>query len=301
MEEEIQEPLAIGDAQARAEEAFARTWPATSDWFEVYKIRDNVFAIHEPHYFQRNYSYLVVGDEQALLIDAGAQGGKGINGLVRSLTDRPYAVLPTHLHYDHLGSLAEFEKIWLADTPSVREARQGDGLYRLPQASTLDAEEGFSPEPLKVDRLIAPDSDINLGGVSLKVLYAPGHSRDDIVIFDPAANLLFVGDYIYPGLLISGNPEVYAATTAKLLDIINERTLLLGAHANHRRHAAPIMTGNALVALENFLNELATGKAESKNFHNAVYKIASARRYIINEKMSFLNDLVWSDGTKYEF
>lgn len=309
MEEEIQEPLTIADVQAQAEKAFdrplraagGRTENAGENWFEIYKIRDNVFALYEPHYFQRNYSYLVVGREQALLIDAGAQGGKNINGLVRSLTDRPCAVLPTHLHYDHLGGLAEFEKIWLADTPSVREARQSDGRYLLPQTSTLDAEEGLNPEPLKVDRLISPDETIDLGGVRLKALSAPGHSRDDIVLFDPAANILFVGDYIYPGPLISGNDRAYAATTARLLDVINDRTLLLSAHANSRRNAAPVMGRSDLEALRRFLDELATGKLESKKISDAAYKIASADRYIINKKISLLNELVWSDGTKYEF
>ena len=61
------------------------------------------------------------------------------------------------------------------------------------------------------------------------------------------------------------------------------------------------MAGSNLVALQHFLKEKDTSKTESKNFHDAVYKIASARRYFINEKMSFLNELVWSDGTKYEF
>ena len=40
-------------------------------WFEVYKIRPGVFAIYEPHQFEEVISYLIAGDQKAVLFDTG--------------------------------------------------------------------------------------------------------------------------------------------------------------------------------------------------------------------------------------
>ena len=85
----------------------------------VYKIRDNILAISEPRYYQGNFSYLVVGERKALLIDAGATAKHDIAAVVNALTAKPVAVLPTHLHFDHLGGLARFDEVWLPDTSTL--------------------------------------------------------------------------------------------------------------------------------------------------------------------------------------
>ena len=40
-------------------------------WYEVYKVAPAVYAIYEPHQFEETISYLIVGDEQALLLTPG--------------------------------------------------------------------------------------------------------------------------------------------------------------------------------------------------------------------------------------
>ena len=42
-----------------------------SDWFEVYRVDPDVYAIYEPRQWQEVISYLVVGRERALLFDTG--------------------------------------------------------------------------------------------------------------------------------------------------------------------------------------------------------------------------------------
>src|SRR5580658_6754223 len=76
---------------------------AVSDgWFEVYQLPGNVYAFYEPRQDQQVLSYLIVGDQRALLFDSGLGIGN-IGGIVRRLTSLPVLVLNSHTHFDHVG------------------------------------------------------------------------------------------------------------------------------------------------------------------------------------------------------
>lgn len=42
-----------------------------SQWFKVYKLENDIYAIAEPYHFQEVISYLILGDDKALLWDTG--------------------------------------------------------------------------------------------------------------------------------------------------------------------------------------------------------------------------------------
>ena len=44
---------------------------ATDDWFEVYEVGPQVWAIYEPFQWQEGISYLIVGGRSAVLFDTG--------------------------------------------------------------------------------------------------------------------------------------------------------------------------------------------------------------------------------------
>ena len=41
------------------------------EWFEVYRVADGVFAIYEPGQFEEVISFLITGEDRALLFDTG--------------------------------------------------------------------------------------------------------------------------------------------------------------------------------------------------------------------------------------
>ena len=97
------------------------------DWFEVYAIDDDIFAIYEPGQFEEVMSFLIVGEDQALLFDTGLGIGD-MRSVVTELTDRDIIVLNSHTHYDHIGSNYQFDTIYGRDTEYTRGRMAGSPI-----------------------------------------------------------------------------------------------------------------------------------------------------------------------------
>ena len=174
--------------------------------------------------------YLVEG-EKSCLIDSGSQ--KEAKGLVKALKSMgafpPDKVILTHAHYDHAQGVplmvrqaeSKGEKIEIMASreavPLLADARYNDPFNKGPYESITGV------DPLDEGDLV------DLGGVILEVLDAPGHSKDHIAIFDQQNKTLFVGDavgiwidnqtYLPPFMPPSWNPESFSSTINKLRNI----------------------------------------------------------------------------------
>lgn len=150
------------------------------------------------------YVYLLLGD-QAYLIDSGVAGAEVV--ILETLKELGYApaslkaVLLTHAHPDHIGSLQTLQqqtgcevwahdqaRPWIEDVQSQAEARPVPGFHDLVAG------------PVTVDRLL---SEGDLGPVkglgSLQAIHTPGHSRGSISFWLPEQGALFTGDAMCVG------------------------------------------------------------------------------------------------------
>ena len=91
------------------------TWH--NDYYTLEWLDARTVAIAEPLYYQQNINYLILGDERAILFDAGP-GLRRIQPVVNALTNKPVTFVPSHLHYDHLG-----------DGPMMSEFRQSPASH----------------------------------------------------------------------------------------------------------------------------------------------------------------------------
>ena len=132
------------------------------DYWSVEEIAPNTFAIGEPRYYQQNYSYLILGGTQAVMLDAGT-GNRDIRPVLRSLTTLPLTVIPSHLHFDHTGGLGAFEHIAMLDLPALR-AQAKDDRFRPCRYQFLGAYDHLREPTWRVEAWWRPNSVSALGG-----------------------------------------------------------------------------------------------------------------------------------------
>lgn len=174
-------------------------------WFAVRRPEPGIFTIVEPLHEEEVKSYLIVGDERALLLDTG-MGVGDIRALVESLTDRPVFVVNSHAHWDHIGGNRLFEEIWIHAAEAER-LETGVANERLRRAFGPDQLRGALPTgfdaetvsypPTPATGILSGGETFNLGGRTLDVIHCPGHSPGGIALLNHDAGVLFSTDVAY--------------------------------------------------------------------------------------------------------
>lgn len=204
-----QQPARWWDALPRKVYRTLPRIPIRSTWFEVYRVAPGTFAIYEPGHFEEALSYLILGDDHAILFDT-CLGIGDIKAVVDELTPLPVLVVNSHSHVDHVGGDRLFKEIAVLDSPFARErlAKGAPDLSRLlPPGSTWKPfPPGFNRktyrlDPIRPTRFLRDGEVIDLGGRTLDVLATPGHTPDSLCLLDRANRMLFTGDTFYPAPL----------------------------------------------------------------------------------------------------
>jgi glyoxylase-like metal-dependent hydrolase (beta-lactamase superfamily II) len=229
--------------------AFAKLEPAkvADEWFKIYAVAPDVYAINEPRQEEQVTSFLIVGSKRAVLFDSGLGIGR-ISDVVRKLTALPVTVLNSHTHFDHVGGNREFDDVRNFDEPfSQANARGEVGAALRDYAKDTLAEDrvcGSLPPGVTIRSYAMPtwqasatDKDgerLDLGGRTLEVLKTPGHTPDSMCLLDAAHGLLFTGDTYYSGEVFLWAPETdvarYEASIERLAKLAPGLKLLLPAH-----------------------------------------------------------------------
>ena len=231
------------DELPRPSNAALEQVPVASDWFQVYRVADGVYALAEPFQFQEVISYLVLGSRRALLFDTGI-GLVPIRPVVEQLTRLPVDVINSHTHYDHVGGNAEFERILAVDTPYTRANTAGFPHAELAgevapaslcKAAPAGADlAGFHTRAWSPSRFVADGERIDLGGRVIEVLQVPGHTPDAVALLDRADGYLWTGDTYYDGPIWLSVPETdldaYERSIARLAALASGLKALFPAH-----------------------------------------------------------------------
>jgi glyoxylase-like metal-dependent hydrolase (beta-lactamase superfamily II) len=206
----------------------------SQEWFLVYKLTHDTFAIYEPYQFDEAISYLLLGEDKAILVDTGTGIGD-LRKLVEELTQLPITVVNTHAHWDHIGDNHQFDRIICFDHPEcidrllkgvdnarLRPSITGDSIWK-PLPEELDSDTWEIPS-VKPTHLLKDGEIIDLGeDRKLEVIHTPGHSPGSICLLDPKNRLLFTGDIFFPGPLYAYSEDVDIDLYMASIDRLNER------------------------------------------------------------------------------
>jgi glyoxylase-like metal-dependent hydrolase (beta-lactamase superfamily II) len=238
----------------------------TLDWYAISNPSPGVFALLEPLQVERVLSYLVVGNERALLIDTGT-GAVSMREAVATLTDLPILLVNSHSHWDHVGSNHEFDQI-VIHRAEAHELAHGysradiadffgeDALLgQLPAGRSI---ESITIGPSTPTRLLDGGESFDLGGRMIAALHTPGHSPGLLSFLDEENGVLFSTDTAYPGPLYAYSDDTDLETYIRSMELLAE--LAPSLEYVHPSHNADIMPAALLPRMRDALIEVASGK-----------------------------------------
>ena len=195
---------------------------------KIVQLADNVYQAFG---FAASNVYMIIGDDGLIIVDTSetTAAAENILGEFRKITDLPIkTIILTHSHRDHVSGATVFaeggnpdilastrfseDSLFVAsDHPQpvkamqVRTKRQfGIGLSYPDEIIGIGVGPGARPlkgmgaGALPPTRRIDDDGDkINLHGIDLELVRAPGETPDHIVVWYPKKKVLICGDNFY--------------------------------------------------------------------------------------------------------
>lgn len=202
----------------------------------IFEIGYKTWLINE---FGCNNMYVLEGNERSLVVDVG-MGYCNFREIVESLTRKPYDIVITHAHPDHIGMMRQFEKIHI-NKKEVEEApaRKLGGVQVC--EGGMDAIRWMTRPEFDLDEFVwnnrqhlgnwevwTPDESVicrgnldteiiyidegcsfDLGGRVVTGYNLPGHSPGHMYFIDSGSRIAFVGDSV----IFNNGTRFHAAST----------------------------------------------------------------------------------------
>lgn len=188
--------------------------PVASPWFARRRVDDSITLLWEPHVhrIQQCNIWHLRGRKRDLVIDTGL-GIASLSQAAADLFEHSLLAVATHYHYDHTGSLHEF------DNRTIHRAEAVDvTTFSVPGAPpTMLLDEGDV---------------IDLGDRAFEVLHLPGHSPGSIGLWDVDSGVLFSGDAVYDGPLLDEIPGSDLDAYVKTMEMLHDLPVEV-VHAGH--------------------------------------------------------------------
>ncbi|MCR1911690.1 MBL fold metallo-hydrolase [Enterococcus hirae] len=165
--------------------------------------------------------YLVYNDEALLIIDPGEDAAK-IKTQIEKTQQQPVAILLTHTHYDHIGSVEELRQFYQIPVyvSPLEQSWLGDPILNLSGLGRHDDIANIIVSPAEYEFEMKP---YRLGNMTFRVVPTPGHSIGSVsFIFD---DFVVSGDALFKGSI--GRTDLYTGNLEQLLHSIQTQLFVL--------------------------------------------------------------------------
>ncbi len=170
------------------------------------------------------------GSDKALVVDPGEEAER-ILAEVEASGAEVEAILVTHCHFDHIGAVAPVAKATGAPVycPELEVPVLADIMSFVPFA-------GFGPyESYDADETVKGGETLELAGLSLDVIFTPGHSPGHVTYSVRGEEAIFSGDVLFQGSvgrvdLPGGDGPTLLRSIGTLLDSHSPETAVYPGH-----------------------------------------------------------------------
>ena len=134
------------------------------------------------------------GSDRVLIVDPGEEPDRILAALEQT-GGRAEAILLTHCHFDHIGAVAPVAKATGAPVycPEIETPILADIMAFVPW-------EGFGPfESYEADETVRGGEELELAGMTIDVIFTPGHSPGHVTYSVRDEGAIFSGDVLFKG------------------------------------------------------------------------------------------------------
>lgn len=157
--------------------------------------------VQVPRYGTNCYILMDETQKVCAVVDPGG-AAEQIAATVKQSGCKPVAIFLTHGHYDHTGGVAELQDQW-PDVPVY--LNKGDAYEDVRMHKEFP--------PLNNAKDYGEGDEIQVGGLTVRVLSTPGHSEGGVTL--RCENVLFTGDTLFAGSM--GRTDFPGGSTRKIM------------------------------------------------------------------------------------
>lgn len=199
-----------------------------------YEFSEGVFEIDE---FDCVSIFVIVGEKRALVLDSGTGIGDLRWVIENRITNKPYDVILTHNHADHIGGAGFFDEVWIHEkdsdwtdlpVPPTLEGRRGyaELIRNRENKHYAYTDEDIVEWPKKPTKKFLADGQVfDLGGRKVTIFYCPGHTKGECVAIDDKSRILFSADACNRNFLLAKDVEKSEEEVLQIAKLGLERLL----------------------------------------------------------------------------
>jgi hydroxyacylglutathione hydrolase len=170
------------------------------------------------------------GGDKLVVVDPGEEPER-LLAAIEAMGAEVDAILLTHTHFDHVGAVAPLARATGAPVyvPVLEKAVLADIMSFVPF-------EGIGPyESWDAEETVAGGETLELAGLTLDVIFTPGHSPGHVTYSVRGEDAIFSGDVLFQGSvgrvdLPGGDWPTLAASIGTLLDSHADTTVVHPGH-----------------------------------------------------------------------